>query len=182
MRLCMRMRVRGVVQHVEQVEEIAAIKMQALFRGKIGRRQRAQEAIQDLMEVPPSLASMRTHAYGTAVCRSEVHFEHSEFAFGSEELVPVKIVGPLTLFELVVQILVGAHTEVMSTKAEAEAMRFDYLMTSMSPLASITLSSADRHIAGIPVQTEYYAYLYPVSELDHLRCQTWTNRPTPRAS
>ena len=62
-------------------------------------------------------------------------------------------------------------------------MKFDYLMSSMSPLSAVILASADRHVAGIPVEAEYFAYLYPVAELDHLRPEQFERLKTmePRA-
>ena len=117
------------------------------------------------------------------MCKQPVHFEHSDFAFGQEELVPIKMVGPPSLFELVVQILVGTTEHVKSEKAAAEALKFDYLMSSLSPLSALVLSSADRHVAGISPHAEYFAYLYPVSELDHLRPEQFARLQTmePRA-
>ena len=92
---------------MEFVEEAAAIKMQSLYRGLAGRRRREQQTIQDAQTLPASLKALVPHSYGTALCKHPVHFEHAEFAFGTDELVPIKMIGPPSLFELVVQILVG---------------------------------------------------------------------------
>jgi hypothetical protein len=80
-------------------------------------------------QVPTTLSELKPHSYGTAVCTAPVEFEHGKFAFGQEEVMPIKIVGPESLFELVVQMLVGVHTDVKSELAEAEAMKFDFLMS-----------------------------------------------------
>ena len=156
-------------RHMAYVEESAAIKVQALYRGMRGRRRQVQAEIQDSMALPESLRGLVAHAYGTAVCRHPVHFEHVAFSFGQEERVPVRMIGPSSLFELVVQILVGSYSEVASERAEAEALKFDFLLTSMSPLSALALSSTDRHVQGVPPHAEYFAYVYPVAELDHLR-------------
>jgi hypothetical protein len=86
------------------------------------------EAIQDVMELPETLQELKPHSYGTIVCVQPVEFEHGELAFGHEELMPIKIVGPEAVFQLVVELFVGRSSDAKkgSELAEAEAMRFDY--------------------------------------------------------
>jgi len=63
----------------------------------------------------------------------------------------------------------GADAQRPSGCAELEqaapSTEHAYLNSSMSPLAAVSLSSADRHLVGIPVTAEYFAYVYPVAEL-----------------
>ena len=92
-------------RHIEGAEEAAAIRVQALFRGRVGKRKARQEAIQDAQALPSTLKKLTSHAYGTAVCKHPVEIEKVNFAFGGEELIPITITGPPSIFELVVQIL-----------------------------------------------------------------------------